>query len=319
MTSTELLPRRRLALVLAAHSAEAAAPAGTQPAAFARACLADAYEVLADLAVVRSGIAGPDWTAELLWPGALRLPAAASVGELAAGLAEDFDDLVVVPADVPDLPGLVVAKVFRVLPRVDLAIAPRGGRRRVRGVGDVPPARGTGWRPICWTSTAARSTGCGPIGCRGPAGRWCPPGTGCALRTTCVGSTPGWRAGRKPALSWPTRHCSRTVSGASLDGGLGSRGHPGRPIPRAAGTAPHLYGHAMRAMADDWEAGGPVRRVFAGLRGRTAGIGGSASAAGRGVPAGADRPDAGAGAVLRLPGAGPLIRRLLAGDAPGDR
>lgn len=124
MTSTELLPRRRLALVLAAHSAEAAAPAGTQPAAFARACLADAYEVLADLAVVRSGIAGPVWTADLLWPGALQLPAADSIGELAAGLAEEFDDLVVVPADVPDLPGLVVAKVFRVLPRVDLAIAP---------------------------------------------------------------------------------------------------------------------------------------------------------------------------------------------------
>lgn len=31
-----------------------------------------------------------------------------------------------------------------------------------------------------------------------------------------------------------------------------------------AGTAPHLYGHATRAMADDWDAGGPVRRLFAG-------------------------------------------------------
>lgn len=31
-----------------------------------------------------------------------------------------------------------------------------------------------------------------------------------------------------------------------------------------AGTASHLYGHAVRAMADDWEAGGPVRRLFAG-------------------------------------------------------
>lgn len=31
-----------------------------------------------------------------------------------------------------------------------------------------------------------------------------------------------------------------------------------------AGDADHLYGHAMRAMAADWEAGGPVRQVCAG-------------------------------------------------------
>jgi hypothetical protein len=110
--------------VLAAHSAAAAAPAGTEPAAFARACLADAYEVLADLTGVRSGIAGPGWTAELLWPGALHLPGPAGIGDLAAGLTGEVDDLVVVPADVPDLPGLVLAKVLRVLPRVDLAVAP---------------------------------------------------------------------------------------------------------------------------------------------------------------------------------------------------
>ena len=31
-----------------------------------------------------------------------------------------------------------------------------------------------------------------------------------------------------------------------------------------AGAACHLYGHAMRGMADDWEAGGPVRTICAG-------------------------------------------------------
>jgi len=31
-----------------------------------------------------------------------------------------------------------------------------------------------------------------------------------------------------------------------------------------AGTAQHLYGYAMRGMADDWEAGGPVRALLAG-------------------------------------------------------
>jgi hypothetical protein len=34
-----------------------------------------------------------------------------------------------------------------------------------------------------------------------------------------------------------------------------------------AGTARHLYGYAMRGMADDWEAGGPVRTVLAGYEG----------------------------------------------------
>lgn len=33
-----------------------------------------------------------------------------------------------------------------------------------------------------------------------------------------------------------------------------------------AGDADHLYGHAMRAMASDWEAGGPVRAVCAGYQ-----------------------------------------------------
>jgi hypothetical protein len=31
-----------------------------------------------------------------------------------------------------------------------------------------------------------------------------------------------------------------------------------------AGTRTHLYGHAMRGLADDWEAGGPVRSVCSG-------------------------------------------------------
>jgi hypothetical protein len=31
-----------------------------------------------------------------------------------------------------------------------------------------------------------------------------------------------------------------------------------------AGVATHLYGHAMRGMAEDWEAGGPIRAICAG-------------------------------------------------------
>ena len=227
MTSTELLPRRRLALVLAAHSAEAAAPAGIEPAAFARACLADAYEVLADLTVVRSGIAGPDWIADLLWPGALQLPAADSIGELAAGLAEEFDDLVVVPADVPDLPGLVLAKIFRVLPRVDLAIAPRGGRRRVRGARDVPAARGL---------ARARSAGPRPQPARPVAGRSgaaVPLGAGAGLAPVAHSGRPASARPRPGGLGGDPRAARLARSWAAADGGLGSGSDPGRPIPRA--------------------------------------------------------------------------------------
>jgi hypothetical protein len=99
------------------------------PETFAEACLLDSYEVVADLIDVRSGIAGPAWVAELLWPGALHLPADTTVSAIARQLSDEADELVVVPADVPDLPGLVLAKLFKVLHRTDIAIAPehRGG------------------------------------------------------------------------------------------------------------------------------------------------------------------------------------------------
>lgn len=122
--STEV---RRVALVVSTYAA--VAPPGIDSAAYAQACLSDTYEVLADLDQVRAGIAGdPAAAADLLWPGDLALDWAGSVRELAAQVAPYADELVVVPADVPDLPGLVVAKVFKALQRADVCWAPeRGG------------------------------------------------------------------------------------------------------------------------------------------------------------------------------------------------
>jgi hypothetical protein len=97
------------------------------PETFAAACLLDSYEVVADLIDIRSGIAGPASVAELLWPGALHLPADITVSAIARQLSDEADELVVVPADVPDLPGLVLAKLFKVLHRTDIAIAPEHG------------------------------------------------------------------------------------------------------------------------------------------------------------------------------------------------
>jgi hypothetical protein len=113
--------------VLARYGAAAAAPPGVDPAALQQAALADTYEVAADLVGVTSGIAGADDVGSLLWPGGLHLRDG-SVAELAHRLTPGTDELVLVPADVPDLPGIVLAKVFKVLHRTDIVVAPeRGG------------------------------------------------------------------------------------------------------------------------------------------------------------------------------------------------
>jgi hypothetical protein len=127
----------RLAVVLA--QVEAVPPPGVPAGPFAEACRADTYEVLAGLEGVTSGIAGPDETEELLWPDSVLIPAATVRGvvdwaaDWAANSAADradsqFATVVVVPADVPDLPQLVIAKVFKALIRARVCVAPeRGG------------------------------------------------------------------------------------------------------------------------------------------------------------------------------------------------
>jgi hypothetical protein len=116
-------PRRRLVLVLARLDASGAAPPGVDGAAFSRACLADVYEVAADLVGARSGLVGPPELDELLWPGSVRLDDA-GLPALLRSCAELADEVVLVPADVPDLPGLVLAKQLKVLHRADVAVAP---------------------------------------------------------------------------------------------------------------------------------------------------------------------------------------------------
>jgi hypothetical protein len=137
--STELADRRRVAVVLARYDASSAAPEGVDPNAFAAACLVDSYEVVADLIEVRSGVAGPASVAEILWPGALHLPGDITVSTLARQLTGEADELVVVPADLPDLPGLVLAKLFKVLHRTDIAIALERGGNGCAAIGVTLP------------------------------------------------------------------------------------------------------------------------------------------------------------------------------------
>lgn len=119
----------RLAVVLA--QVEAVPPPGIPAGPFAEACRADTYEVLAGLEEVTAGIAGPDESEELLWPDSVLIPAdtVRGVVDWAADWADSrFATVVVVPADVPDLPQLVIAKVFKALIRARVCVAPeRGG------------------------------------------------------------------------------------------------------------------------------------------------------------------------------------------------
>ncbi len=138
-------PRRRLVLVLARHDAAGASPPGVDPAAFARACLADVYEVAADLVDARSGLVGPAVLDELLWPGAVRFDDR-GLEDLLSRCAEVADEVVLVPADVPDLPGLVLAKQLKVLHRADVAVAPERGGPGCVALGFRLPV--AGWVPV---------------------------------------------------------------------------------------------------------------------------------------------------------------------------
>lgn len=108
-------------MVLARHHARDASPPGVAAAAFERACLIDTYEVAADLVGVAVALCGPEELDDVLWPDSRRYDPAAVPGLVQA---VDADELVLVPADAPDLPGLVLAKVFQALARSDVVVAP---------------------------------------------------------------------------------------------------------------------------------------------------------------------------------------------------
>lgn len=123
----------------------AATPLGINPDAFRLAMLEDVYELLADLAKVEVVLAlcpAPQPAAvALTWPGtpviqvprAGSAPAGADHEAVTAALAQlgdlGYTEAAVVAADNPDLPGLLVGKLWRALGRSAIAVCPaqRGG------------------------------------------------------------------------------------------------------------------------------------------------------------------------------------------------
>jgi len=139
---------RRVAAVLARPVPPSAAPPGIDPARYAAALLEDTYEVLAGLAHCEAAVVAcppsyADAARAVVWPGtpvatvddsagaepadsadaepahsAVLVAAIEAVGALGA------DDVVLLAPDAPDLPGLMVGKLFSALTGAQAAVCP---------------------------------------------------------------------------------------------------------------------------------------------------------------------------------------------------
>lgn len=152
----------------------------------------DVYETVAGLAlvepvlVVRATDPEADALAELTWPGTevLRMPGDDSAAEpvLEALAALGGDEVTVVAADAPDLPGLLVGKLHRGLGSADVAVLPAAGGGLVALATKRPVP---GW--VSGTEVGL-DTGDAVAGLRGAA-----------PRRTAVSVGPGWHRVRAPA------------------------------------------------------------------------------------------------------------------------
>jgi hypothetical protein len=124
--------RRAAALLLSGPPAARACPPGIAPAEFARAMAEDVADLLADLPGLEPVVAAaPDRVADaedVVWPGTPVLEVAGRPVDVLAALAgHGYDEAAVFAADVPDLPGLLVAKPFSALSTAPVAAAPAEG------------------------------------------------------------------------------------------------------------------------------------------------------------------------------------------------
>lgn len=164
-----------------------AAPVGVDPAALALAMFEDLYDALAGLELMEAcALTAPGLRADvepLLWPGARVHEAAppdacAALATLAAGRS---GAAVVVAADAPDLPPLLIGKAMRALGRAEAAYceSATGGLVFLAARCPVPS----------WLATARPELDDGRSVHRLRAA---------APRRTAVAATPGWHRLRRP-------------------------------------------------------------------------------------------------------------------------
>lgn len=147
----------RAVAVLAVDLPPGATPPGVDPDRLRLAMVEDTYEVVAGLALVDSVLAlspGPQSAAAALtWPGTqvIEIPAAPDEtapdgsGALSHAVLTELSRVgyaagVVVAGDAPDLPGLLVGKLFRALGRADIALCPAEGGGLVALAASLPAA-----------------------------------------------------------------------------------------------------------------------------------------------------------------------------------
>jgi hypothetical protein len=126
---------RRAAVVLVADLAPGLRIGPPDPVDLRLAFCEDVYDVLAGLDLLDAGVAvragaDRDAVASLTWPGApiVELGAERARPELIDSLTAlaglGYDQATVVSLDAPDLPGLMIGKLFRALGRADVAVCP---------------------------------------------------------------------------------------------------------------------------------------------------------------------------------------------------
>ncbi|MEU7692218.1 hypothetical protein OHB01_04055 [Microbispora hainanensis] len=134
----------RVVAVLVTPGMADAAPPGVDPAEFLTAMAEDTYEMVAGLELVRPVIlsAGVPGLENIAWPGTPVLRIASPADAFAALSAGDetAEEGVVVSADAPDLPPLLIGKLFRELGRAHLAVCPAEGGGAVAVAARLPVA-----------------------------------------------------------------------------------------------------------------------------------------------------------------------------------
>jgi hypothetical protein len=161
--------RRAAALLLCGPPAVGGCPPGVVPAAFAQALAEDVADLIAELPGLEAAVAcTPEHlaTAEAVrWPGTALVPLPAGAGARAALdrlAALGYDAGAMIAPDTPDLPGLLVAKVFAGLATASVAVVPALPPGRL----DLPAlARGP-------AGGETSSGGLAALGCRLPAPEW---------------------------------------------------------------------------------------------------------------------------------------------------
>jgi hypothetical protein len=166
-------PRRAAALLLSGPPAVGGCPPGVAPDAFALALAEDVADLVSDLPGLDPVVGftpGHRAVAEAVtWPGTALVPLPPGGGALPllAALHDlGYQEGAVIAPDVPDLPGLLVAKVFSGLAGALVAVVPAlpAGRPDLAPLARVPPG-----------GPAPPAEGLAVLGCRLPAPLWLRP------------------------------------------------------------------------------------------------------------------------------------------------